>query len=243
MPEIARRAHKVIAGSPFLDQTARSGWGVTQSVLRPVKLKRYFGSTDMVRVMIGAGPGAKKGWLATDLTPTRSDVVLLDAGKRFPFDDRTVDRIHTEHMIEHVPFDVGQNMLRECFRVMKPGGRIRIATPDYDRVVGLARDDVPADVRELYRQSNLRAGTDPQVADEAIFTINRLFSGHFHRFLYSELVLGRELEKVGFVGVTRYDSGVTDDPEFEGLDQHGNQIDPEWNKFQTLVLEAEKPRP
>jgi predicted SAM-dependent methyltransferase len=35
-----------------------------------------------------------------------------------------------EHMIEHVEYQAAQVMLRECFRVLKPGGRVRCATPD-----------------------------------------------------------------------------------------------------------------
>ena len=166
--------------------------------------------------------------------------LLLDAAEVFPFDDATVDRIHTEHMIEHVDHPVGTHMLAECARILKPGGRIRILTPDFDRVIALT-GDIDPEVATLARESNLRNGIDPAVADDPIYAVNRLFSGYGHRFLYTEAALTAALEAAGLTNVRRYPVGDTEDPDFADVDQHGNQINEGWNDYQTLVLEAEKP--
>jgi predicted SAM-dependent methyltransferase len=55
--------------------------------------------------------------------------VFLDATTPFPFDCGTFDYIYCEHMIEHISWQKGQTMLRECHRVLKPRGVMRIATP------------------------------------------------------------------------------------------------------------------
>jgi SAM-dependent methyltransferase len=227
--------------SPLVDHVVRSVWGAGQKAVRPKRLQRYLSDTDLVRLMIGAGPTAHPGWIATDLTPTRPDVIFLNAGEPFPFVTGSVDRIHTEHMIEHVDFPTGQFMLAECGRVLKPGGRIRVATPDYDTMVRLATGPLDAEVEPMIRASNGRHDLTGDQAGEAIFVVNRMFSGHGHRFLYSEDLLSRSLVHAGLAAVTRFEAGETDDPEFAGLDAHGNQVGSDWNRYHTLILEAEKP--
>lgn len=240
MSGAARRVREAVSGSPFLTQTTQSGWTLAQKARRGRKLKAYFAANPRVRLMIGSGPSQLDGWLATDLIPSRPDVVLLDANDPFPFDDASVDRIHTEHMIEHVDHPVGTHMLAECFRILKPGGRLRILTPDFDRVIALT-GEISDEVATLARGSNLRNGIDPAVADDPIYAVNRLFSGYGHRFLYTEAALTRALGDAGFTEVIRYPVGDTEDPDFADVDQHGNQINEAWNDYQTLVLEADKP--
>lgn len=240
MAGAARRVRELVSGSPFLAQTTQSGWILTQRALRPAKRKRYLAGTDTVRLMIGSGPSRIDGWLATDLIPSRPDVMFLDASETFPFGDESIDRIHSEHMIEHVDHPIGRHMLAECARCLKPGGRIRLATPDFDRVVALA-GPVNHDVAEQMRQSNLRCGIAPDQAIDPIWAVNRLFSEYGHRFLYTEVALRRELEAAGLADVRRYEVGESGDPEFRRVDQHGTQINAEWNRYQTMVLEATKP--
>ena len=60
--------------------------------------------------------------------------------KRFPFPEQSVDYFHTEHMIEHVPLSSAQFVMNECYRTLKPGGKIRIATPDIMKLARLLLD-------------------------------------------------------------------------------------------------------
>lgn len=240
MAGTARRVRELVNGSPFLNQTTQSGWIVAQRAMRSSKIKRHMAANDRLRVMIGSGPTKVDGWLSTDLIPSRSDVVFLDASEPFPFETNSVDRIHTEHMIEHVDHPIGRNMLAECARVLKPDGRIRIATPDFDRVIALA-GPVGDDVADLVRQSNLRNGIDPDHASDPIWAVNRLFSGYGHQFLYTEAMLTRELATAGLTNIARYEVGHSEDPELAEADHHGEQINAGWNRYQTLVLEATKP--
>jgi SAM-dependent methyltransferase len=77
------------------------------------------------------------GWFNTDLLPTRSEVVYLDATRRFPFKNNTFDYVHSEHMIEHIEYDSALFMLRECIRLLRPGGKIPMSTPDLRVLAGL----------------------------------------------------------------------------------------------------------
>lgn len=233
-----RRGHSVVSRSPLLDQAARSAWGLLQRAVRDRKLRRYLASVDEIRLMLGAGPVKRPGWLATDLTPLRADVMLLDVSKPFPFNDDSVALIHTEHVIEHISYDVGQHMIRECARVLRPRGCLRISTPDFDRVVALADPNLDARVAVMMRDANVRQGVSSSRLADPCFSVNRLFSEFGHRFLYSEALLTRCLLEGGFREVARCAVGESDDPALRDLEMHGERIGSDWNAYQSLILEA-----
>ena len=54
-------------------------------------------------------------------------VVYMDATEPFPLPSQSFDAVHCEHVIEHVAYEAGMTMLRECRRVLRPGGVLRIA--------------------------------------------------------------------------------------------------------------------
>src|SRR5512133_1171766 len=93
-------------------------------------IRRYLRSNTVRKLQIGAGPTQLPGWLCTDIDPRSDEAVYLDATRRFPFEDGTFDYVYSEHMIEHITWLQGLSMLKECRRVMRPGGTLRVATPD-----------------------------------------------------------------------------------------------------------------
>lgn len=61
-----------------------------------------------------------------------SDDVDYGADFRYPLkiDDDSVDGIFTEHVLEHLTYDHAERLLKECYRILKPDGIIRIIVPD-----------------------------------------------------------------------------------------------------------------
>lgn len=47
-----------------------------------------------------------------------------------PAPDNSLEVIYQSHFLEHVTFKKGLFLLQECFRVLKPGGRMRLLVPD-----------------------------------------------------------------------------------------------------------------
>ena len=80
-------------------------------------------------------------------TQMRSSAVLLDSQKYFfckadatklPFKDNSFDTIFNSEMIEHLYPQDSKKMLDEFFRVLKPGGKLIITTPnrsEYRRLI------------------------------------------------------------------------------------------------------------
>jgi len=57
--------------------------------------------------------------------------------KEFPFPDNSIDGILLSHVLEHLPLHPTIRCLEECYRVLIPGGIVRISSPDPERVYNL----------------------------------------------------------------------------------------------------------
>jgi SAM-dependent methyltransferase len=100
-------------------------------------IDEYLATNQIKKLQIGAGTNPLTGWLNTDYEPTTNTMVFLNATKPFPFRDALFDYVFSEHMIEHISYKEGLFMMKEVFRVLKPGGKVWIATPDVKNIVGL----------------------------------------------------------------------------------------------------------
>lgn len=225
----------------LIKENLRAVWSAGYRLARPLQMRKIV-AEGPVRLLIGAGPSNKPGWVRTDITP-KGNALFLDATEPFPFETDSVELIHSEHMIEHVAFADGQKMLAECHRVLKPGGRIRIATPDYARFIELAHADLSgaglsAEQAEYVANSNERNGEPAGMRENVSLAVNRMFSGHGHRCLYSPELISQCLLDAGFLEVEFCEVGESDEEAFRGLEQHGDQITSKSNVFQTMVVEA-----
>jgi len=210
----------------------------------PARIRHYVATHDKRKLQIGAGPNILRGWLNTDLLPDfypehRRQVVKLDALEVFPFDDASFDYIFSEHQIEHVTEPEARKLIAECYRVLRPGGRIRIATPDLAAVVSLYRANLSRLEEEYVAWVLERFYPAVRGGNPACYVLNQMLSGHGHRFVYDEETLAALLVGAGFGAVRRFAPGESDDPELSGLETHGLAIGSEVaNRVETMVLEA-----
>lgn len=207
---------------------------------RQRKFQQYCARQAVRKLQIGCGYRPIDGWFNTDLTPRKDQVAYLDVSERFPFADETFDFIHCEHMIEHLPYPVGAHMLQECARVVKPGGVIRLATPNLRTLI-----DLYADIKSDTQQRYLRFSADRYLPEIGIasdtFVINNFFRNFGHQFIYDPKTLTEALHRAGLTNVTPRAVGESDYEPLRGIEQHGQDITDEFNRLETFVLEASKP--
>ncbi len=214
--------------------------------LRRQIIDDYLSNHQIHKLQIGAGENQLASWLNTDLEPVTTDILFFDALEEFPFDDNEFDYVFSEHMIEHIPYKGGLSMLKECYRVIKTNGKIRIATPDVENIVGLfspTRSSIQRQYIEwsarnslgLYsmektqlqlRREEWDIGYDhilrqyPEISHDSVcFIVNNFFRSYGHQFLYNEITLAGILREANFTNIQRYAPSESDDPELKNLNR------------------------
>jgi predicted SAM-dependent methyltransferase len=201
-----------------------------RAVRRGTQIERYLAKHDTAKLQLGAGDRPLDGWLNTDLHGYgRSELVYLDVRKRFPLPDASFDFVYSEHMLEHLSYAEGQRCLRECLRVLKPGGRIRVATPSLEQLAKLYDGGEPAQRYVRWAVATLEPETDATLPG---VVINNFFRSWGHRFIYDPKTLRHALGEAGFLDVEERPVGE--------LEQHLPE-EPELNAYETFVLEARRP--
>jgi len=193
-------------------------------------IERYLREHEERKLQLGAADKPLPEWLNTDLHDYgRRDIVFLDARKRFPLPDASFDAVYSEHMLEHLTYADGQRCLRECFRVLRPGGTIRIATPSLERLAGLYEG---GELQERYVRW-AAATLEPELKVPLPgAVVNNFFRSWGHEFIYDLHTLRHALAEAGFVEIEERPVGE--------LERHLPD-EPELNAYETFVLEARRP--
>ena len=76
-----------------------------------------------------------KEWINLDFISTGADVIAHDLLNGIPFENNSFDLVYHSHVLEHFSKEDGEKIIAECFRVLKPGGIIRIAIPDLEMIL------------------------------------------------------------------------------------------------------------
>ena len=104
-------------------------WEFQYSPSRVSKIKH-----ESIKLHFGPGPNWEKPdsqWLSTDVDPKRGDIVLnFNEFDKIPLMDNSVSCIYGSHIFEHISIFSTPKALKECFRVLKPGGYFRLVLPD-----------------------------------------------------------------------------------------------------------------
>ena len=203
------------------------------------KIKAYLDSQPVARVVLGPGEHYYPGWLHLDLIPNDNRIAWFDARAPLWLPEASMDYVFSEHMIEHIVYDEGVDLLMDIFRVLKPGGRTRIATPDLARTCALAADTRNVTQQNYVNFINQSFGGDYN--NRASFVINNMFFTYNHAFVYDEITLSEAMERAGFTNITRYLPRSSDTPDLADKEMH-HLLGHMWvEDYQTLVLEATKP--
>ena len=209
--------------------------------IRGRKIRACFAAHSVRKLQIGTSRNLLPGWLNTDFILEGPDTVYLDATQTFPFGDSVFDYVVSEHMIEHIEYAGAEVMLRECFRVLKPGGKIRLSTPDLRVLAALCAPEKNAE--QMAYIDFIVERVLPGVTDcKAVFVVNNAFRAWGHQFLYDPETLRHLLGRRRFENIRDCRPGSSDDANLRGLEAHGKTIGNEAiNQFETFTLEAQVP--
>ncbi len=87
-----------------------------------------------LKLHIGCGKVYLPGFVHVDLRPLPHVDVVTAADQLGMFGDGSADLIYNCHIVEHIGRHKEDAVLREWYRVLRPGGVLRTATPDFEQV-------------------------------------------------------------------------------------------------------------
>ena len=207
---------------------------------RGAKIRAYLQTQTVRKLQIGTMFTPFPNWLNTDIEPVASDSVFMDATRPFPIPDATFDYIVCEHMIEHIDQLGSQVMLSECHRILKPGGKIRLTTPDVQVIAGLCAPK-PSPEQKKYIDWIIGRFMPDVKECRGAFVLNNAFRAWGHQFLYDADTLKLVLTRAGFGNFQDCKPGESGDPNLRGLESHGKFIgNEEINQYESFVVEAQK---
>jgi predicted SAM-dependent methyltransferase len=162
-----------------------------------------------MRLHIGSGPVAIEGWTNVDVAAYPGVDVVLDVREPWPFAD--VELIFAEHFLEHLTLAEGLTFLRECRRVLRADGVLRLSTPNLDWVW----------------LTHYKPPTELSPAEQLIgcLEINRAFHGWGHRFLYNFRTLELALRTAGFAEIVQREYGMSKLEALRNLERHERHND------------------
>lgn len=82
---------------------------------------------------LGCGSRYSKDWVNVDFVSSSPNVIAHNLTIGIPFSDSYFDIVYHSHVLEHFSKEDGILFIKECHRVLKPGGIIRIAVPDLEK--------------------------------------------------------------------------------------------------------------
>jgi len=203
----------------------------------------------------GCARSLEPGWFNTDRNPIRErggreaelgrlsliDGELYffrhDSTEPYPVADASFDWAYSEHFIEHLTLDEGIAWLTEIARLLRPGGLVRVTTPDLRRYI-----NAYVDPEEPFYEENrkvlaaLRRFKGQGIPDRRGWMVNNIFYNWQHRWIYDFGEVKHALMTAGFDP-----ESVTERSVSEGAVAEVAKLDAPGRAFESIYVEARRP--
>jgi len=167
-----------------------------------------------LRVILGGHWAQAPGWKI--LKEADQDIT-----KPLQFADGSVECLFMEHVLEHVGFGGALKFFGEAYRVLKPGGVLRIVTPDLDKLFNFMATDEDGECIDDRDEEYVKTLIDKYAIPEqlqsrytfSVFLVNELVREHGHRFVWNVPLILHALRRCGFEAKV-FDIGEGTNPDF-----------------------------
>ena len=161
------------------------------------------------------------GWINVDLCDLPHIHYRRSIEDLSCFKDKSADIIYSSHNLEYFDKETVIDVLLEWRRVLKVGGTLRLAVPDFGALVQLY--EKTKDINLLLGPLYGRMVIDEPTGTQTIF----------HKTVFDETSLKKILEKCGFSNVKRYNWRET---EHINYDDHSQAYYPHMDKENGMLL-------
>lgn len=190
----------------------------------------------MTKVQYGANDSLLDGWI--NFRSERDG----DITKPLAFPDNSVDFVMASHVLEHVSAKDGYRFFRECYRILKPDGVVRITVPDLDKVWRLCNASYLSLLKEGLKTWWPAIGW-PLPPNDYILTdrdaVETLIFCHGHEMAYTEDLLITLMSTAG-LDCESCEYGKSRHPELTAVDLHHIYIGLENCILESCIMEGVK---
>ena len=181
----------------------------------------------MNKLHLGCGGVKLEGWINIDLKRTKAADLRWNLLRPLPYDNNTAELIFCEHVFEHFTFAEGRRLLADWYRLLAPGGRVRIGVPGLE---GTIKKYQTGSWRNRKYGKSARRWKRATGAEY----FNACFYMWGHKFIYDEETLKKVMRQAGFKNVKHQPYGKSYRcPELCGLETRPAVET-------TLIVEGEK---
>jgi len=155
--------------------------------------------------------------------PWSSNIFIYNIKKPLPFDDNSFSAVYASHLLEHLYLKKAQDFLKECFRVVKFGGIVRMMVPDLEEFTRKyiknknSESDNELAGNNFMHGLNLRNQSSPK--GNLLYKIYALATDfNSHKWMYDKESLIHYFKEAGFFEVKKMDhhqSRISDIEEVE----------------------------
>lgn len=89
---------------------------------------------ESIKLNFGCSKWKLPGFINIDKDPSVKPDLLKEITLPLDWEDNSVDEIYCGHFIEHLFIDDAIEMIKECYRVLKPGGNVIFVVPDFQKI-------------------------------------------------------------------------------------------------------------
>jgi len=83
---------------------------------------------------LGCGHRYHPDWTNINFTSTGKGVIAHNLKQGIPFPDESFDFVYHSHVLEHFPKSEAEHFIKECYRVLRPQGVLRVVVPDLEEI-------------------------------------------------------------------------------------------------------------
>jgi SAM-dependent methyltransferase len=182
--------------------------------------------TDLVRLHIGCGKRHIPGFIHVDTQEFPHVDHVLSVEKLDFAADGSVDLIYACHVLEHFGRTMYMDVLREWCRVLKIGGVLRLAVPDFRACA------------KIYYERGLENGLSGLMG---LICGGQRDEYDYHKMVFDEPFLSTALYAIGFSSVQRWDWRATEHAKVDDFSQaYIPHLNKESGLHMSLNLEAIK---
>lgn len=183
------------------------------SLIRPINKLNYYRHILLFRIIpykkfqnrpiylnLGSGANYFDGFINIDGNILRKIDMWLDLRNGLPFPNDSVDGIYSCHLFEHFYMDELEKILKECYRVLKSEGGMRVLVPSLERAV----------IAYVNREDHWFSEFPRAFKSLGGKLQNFIFCDGQHKIAFDFSFLEEILEEAGFLKIISKEAGKSD---------------------------------